>query len=246
MPDVIGFKDKLLDDLWLPMVHKCGSILFRRTKKNRQMKLLTLTSDRGYQEVTKFEENNLTNKEWVTAWTYSHIKKLRLETEISPARVAGTTRYEDSVSSSSFSISDDFPFHIINLDFSSQDPSVETGRVEKEIKSFENTLMLQKRKGGSGFVLIYTTVLNSTHLNYGDIVETSNSLLVSGWQGLSLADFPCEITDQIDKMRCIEVVLGKMLSKYGYNCEIDSRHILLENEGKYIFSVAAVVGTGEE
>lgn len=243
MPNAIGFKDKLLDDLWLLMVHKCGSVLFPRTKRNKQMKLLTLTNDRDYQEVTKFEENNLTNKECVTAWTYSHIKKLRLETEISPAKVVGATRYEDSVSRSSFSIGEDFPFHIINLDFSSQDPSVETGRVEKEIKSLEHTLRLQKQTGGSDFVLIYTTVLNSNHLNYGDIVQTSNSLLVSGWPGLSMTDFPSEITDHMDKGHCIQVVLRKILSKYGYNCEIHSKHIPLESEGKYVFSVAAVVGT---
>lgn len=242
MPNVICSKGKLLDDLWLPMAHKCGNTILPRSKKNRQMKLLTLTSDKGYQEITKLEENDLTNKERVTAWTYSHIKKLRLETEISPVRVVGTTRYEDSVSSSSFSISGEFPFHIINLDFSSQDPNLETGRIEKEIKSLEDTLRLQKQTGGSGFVLIYTTVLNSNHLNYGDIVQTSNSLLVSGWPGLSMTDFPCEITDQMDKGHCIEVVLGKILLKYGYNCEIHSKHIPLESEGKCVFSVAAVVG----
>lgn len=207
------------------------------------MKLLTLTSDKGYQEVTKLEENNLTRKECVIAWTYSHIKKLRLETEISPVRVVGTTKYEDSVVSSSFSISGDFPFHILNLDFSSQDPSFETGRIEKEIKGLENTLMIQKRKGGTTFALMYTTVLNSTHLNYKNIAETSNSLHVSGWQGLSLGDFPSEVTDQTHKMRCIEAVLEKMFAKYGYRYEIASTCIPLGEEAKHVLSVVAMTST---
>jgi hypothetical protein len=214
MPIRSGLKNNFLDDLWLPVIHKFGSSHLAPSKKNKEMKVLTLTSDHDYQEIARLEEDELTTKQYVTAWTYSHIKKLRLETEISPAKVAGTTRFEDSISSTSLSIKDQFPFHLINLDFSSQDPSLEIGRIEKEIACLERTIKTQKDAGGHNFILAYATIINSSQLDYSSIVDLSNSLLIPGWPGLSVTDFPPQIDDQENKMRCIRETLAKMCSKY--------------------------------
>jgi len=241
MPIRTGLKNNLLDDLWLPIIHKFGSAHLTPSKKNKEMKVLTLTSDHDYQEIARLEEDKLTTRQCVTAWTYSHFKKLRLETEISPAKVAGTTRFEDSISSTSLSIKNQFPFHLINLDFSSQDPSLEIGRIEKEIACLEGTLKIQKDAGGHNFVLTYTTIINSSQLDYSSVVKLSNSLLVPEWSGLTATDFPPQIDEYEDKMRCIRETLAKMCLKYNYECEAEAKGILLDDLPGYVYSVAAII-----
>ena len=182
MSEVLDLKDRLIKELWLPKTQEGSNIFFPRLKENKKMKLLTLTSDTNFQEIVEFEENNLTEKECIVVWTHSHIKKLRLETELSPAKVLGATRYENSTLRSSFAISEHFPFDIINLDFSSQQPDLESGRIEKEIQSLEKTIRLQRECQRTGFMLIYTTlqmekmtciesVLNKICLKYNYNVE---------------------------------------------------------------------------
>lgn len=238
-------RDVLIDSLWLPTAQKWGDTVRPSRKKNKRMKLLTLTSDVSFREVAKFEEGELTRREHVVAWNYSHIKKLRLETEISPAKVFGPPRYENCASSSSFPIKEYFPFDVINLDFSSQDPSLEAGRIEQEIGSVEDTIKLQKAKGGDSFVLVYTTVLNSNALDYESIVQTSNNMPMSGWSGLHSEEFPGRIGKQDEKMRCIETVVSKICSKYGYNYETEVKAISIGKRNRYvIYSVAVLVRGG--
>ena len=236
-----GLKNNLLDDLWLPIIHKFGSAHLTPLKKNKEMKVLTLTSDLDYQEIVRLEEDKLTTKQCVTAWTYSHIKKLRLETEISPVKVAGTTRFEDSISSASLSIKNQFPFHLINLDFSSQDPSFEIGRIEKEIACLEGTLKIQKDTGGHNFFLAYTTIINSNQLDYSSVVKLSNSLLVPGWSGLMATDFPAQIEKYEDKTHCIKETLAKICLKYNYGCEATTKGIPIDDLPGYVYSVAAII-----
>lgn len=246
MACVPSLKDELVNKLWLPTTQKWGNILYPRLKKNKRMKLLTLTSDVSFQDVTKFEEKELTERKYIVAWTYSHFKKLRLETELSPAKVFGLARYETCVSNPSFSIKEYFPFDMINLDFLSQDPSFETGRVEREIGSLEDTIKLQKNRGSNSFILLYTTILNSNDLDYTSIVQTSDNMPVSGWAGLPSGEFPSKIGEQTEKMRCIETILGKMCSKYHYDdCEIEIKTIPLRKNKKYMVYSIAVLVSGE-
>ena len=243
MPETIDFKNRLINELWLPNVKRSGDIFYPRLKKNKKMKLLTLTNDINFQEIARFEESKLIEKENVIVWTYSHIKKLRLETELAPAKVLGATRYENSASSSSSSISEHFPFDIINLDFSSQDPDLECGRIEKEVQSLEKTIRLQREHEGTGFILIYTTLLNSNDLNYESIATTSNRIHVSGWSGLYLEEFSSHIADQMEKMSCIESVMSKICLKYNYNVNIEKMHCTLEETRKYLYSIAGLVNS---
>ena len=240
MSEVFNLKDQLINELWLPYIKRGGDIFYPRLKKNKRMKLLTLTSDKNFQEIFTFQKNNLTDKEYIFAWTYSHIKKLRLETELSPAKIFGAIRYDNSASSSSFPISSYFPFDIINLDFSSQDPGLESGRIEREIESFERTIKLQREESGVNFIIIYTTLLNSNNLSYKSIAMASNNIPISGWPGLTLNEFPSKIKEQKEKMRCIEAVLAKLCLKYNYNIEIEKKHFSLK-EGKYMYSIVMLL-----
>jgi len=243
MSEVLDLKDRLIKELWLPKTQDGSNIFFPRLKKNKKMKLLTLTSDTNFQEIVEFEENNLTEKECVVVWTHSHIKKLRLETELSPAKVLGATRYENSTLRSSFAISEHFPFDIINLDFSSQQPDLESGRIEKEIQSLEKTIQLQRECQRTGFMLIYTTLLNSNELNYQGIAVASDEIHVSGWPGLGLGEFSSRIANQMEKMTCIESVLNKICLKYNYNVEIEKKYYSLEKSQKHLYSIAALLSS---
>lgn len=236
-------KDRLIEKLWFPTVKKGGDIFYPRLSKNKKMKVFTLTSDENFREIVKFVESRLTENEHVVAWNYSHIKKLRLETDPSPSLVLGTTRYEDSIFGSSFSLSNHFPFDVINLDFSSQGPLLESGRIEKEIQSLEETIRLQHEsdKKNRGFVIIFTTMLNSHSLDYGNIVRTSNAMEVSGWQGLRHNNFRQNLTDQKEKIKCIESVLNKICLKYHYRDKFRSLHYRLGKGQKRICSVAGVL-----
>lgn len=235
-------KNELIDKFWLPTTIKWGNILRPRLKKNKRLKLLTLTSDIGFREVLKFEEGELTEREYVVAWTHSHLKKLRLETEISPAKIFGLARYENSASSSTFPIEEYFPFDMINLDFASQEPRFEVGRLEGEIKSLEQTIKLQKAKGGSTFIFVYTTILNSNELDYTSIERTSNNIPVSGWAGLPSGKFPHKIGAQTEKIMCIETVLSGICSKYKYGCQVEKQVVPLDEDKKYmVYSIALLI-----
>jgi len=245
MIDIPQSKDKIVDQFWVPTTKKWSNVLRPKVKRNKKLKLLTLTSDASFGEVTKFEEGEITRRECVVAWTYSHIKKLRLETEISPAKVIGTARYETCASNPTFVIKEHFPFDMINLDFTSQDPILEIGRVEEEIKSLEDTIKLQSDTGGDTFILMYTTLLNSNDLDYNSIVKKSNNIPVLGWSGLSSNEFPTEIVEQVEKMRCIEAILSKICSKYKYASEIEKQVIPLSEDKRYMmYSLVALVQRG--
>lgn len=240
MIDILPHKHVLVDKLWLPTTQKWGNVLRPKVRKNKRLKLLTLTSHVDFEEITKLEEEELTEKECVVVWTHSHIKKLRLETEISPAKVIGIARYENCASNPNFVIKDHFPFDIVNLDFSSQDPIFDPGRIEEEVRSLEDTIKLQSDAGGGTFIIFYTTVLNSNVLDYETIVHRSNSVPVLGWVGLSQDDFPTKIAAQVDKMRCIEAVVSCMCSKYKYSVEIERQSFPLAENEKYVMCSIAV------
>lgn len=241
MSGISQIKTQLLEVLWLPKIRRAGDILYSKLRKNKKMKVLTLTDHRNFQEITTFEESKLTLREHVTAWTYGHIEKLRLETELSPARVFGPTRYEDSISKSSFSLRAHFPFDVINLDFSSQTPDLESGRIEKEIECLERTIKLQRAHNNRGFVIIYTTLLNSNNLDYGSMVNSSNALHSPGWSGIVSGSFPPSVEDQREKIECMESILTEICSKYNYDVEFERRSFSMSGTQHSVCSIAGLL-----
>lgn len=243
IPSVNSVKDQLLEELWIAFVRRSGSLFYPRLRKKR-MKIFTLTSDTNFLEIPKFVESKLTNKKNILAWNYSHIKVWRLETEpqISPAIVLGATRFEDSILSNNHPLINYFPFDVLNLDFSSQEPGSHEGRMEKEIQSLERTIEIQKRVGVQlgGFALIYTTLLNSREINCHTIIQRSDDMRFQRWPGLNLNDQPVRTSNQVEKMRIVEKILCQLTSKYGFDVELDTVHKSLSH-GYSVFSIAEIL-----
>lgn len=137
-------------------------------------------------------------------------------------------------------MSNHLPFDVTNLDFSSQDPSFDEGRVEKEIISIEKTIKLQKTRYNNNFILIYTTILNSNNLNLTFLCGASDALQVAGWQGLKLDGYPVNISDNNQKINCIENLLYKITKKYNYHCNFNKINLPL-NEHKVVFSICGLL-----
>lgn len=225
----------MIDDLWLPTV-QAGSSIFYSRRKNKKMRILTLTNDRNYQEINRLIENKITEKDNIIVWTYSLQKKFRLEAYTGCA-VEGCCRYEDSASVAS-PLQDYLPFDTINLDFSSQNPTLENGRIEKEIKSLEETIKLQRERqeDKKGFVLIYTTLLNSHTIDKELVLRNSNDMQIQG-----INKFQNTITNQNEKMDFIEMVLEAIFLKYGYSSYKKNRkNYSISDAQKVVFSINTI------
>lgn len=240
MTNVNSMKSQMIDSLWLPTVQEGGRVFYPRLRKNKKMKLLTLTNDRNFQEVVKFQENHLTQKEYTVAWARDSFKRIRLETE-SMGVVLEAGRYEDSILSATCPVHGHFSFDIINLDFSSQDPDLEDGRIEKEIESLERTIYLQNQERGNKFVLIYTTLIDSKNIDRDYVVRASDAIRINEWSGLNLSHFPQRISDGDLKKNFIEEVIKKICQKYGYtNIKINSSTLAMPRGQEQLYSIAGI------
>ncbi len=243
MPDVNSIKNELIENLWIRFAKKGGDTFFPRLKKNKRMKVLTLTNDANYKEVQKFIDSKLTHKGNVFIWNHDYIKAFRLDADGKANKVLGSTRYEDSVNNFSHELFENFPFELINLDFSSQDPESEDGRLEREVKSLEYTIKFQneKRNGRKGYVLIFTTLINSKNLNCDILIQNCRGIVVNGWTtDISFQGSPGVITDYSKKVEIIESILNQLSEKYRFNIEIEKME-REQQEGKHICSIAGII-----
>lgn len=240
MSQFIKIKDSLIADLWIPTIKRAGSMFYPRLKKNKQMKLLTLTSDENFKEIDSIISEKISEKSITYPWNYDRLKKIRLESE-GLDNVLGATKYEDSIMSTTHDIQNYFPFDIINLDFYSQDPITQSGRFEKEIMGLDQTLSLQSSKGSNklGFVLIFTSIINGLAINCNDIIENSGKIKVDGWTSLSISENGI-IVDFKKKILVVESVSKQLALKYGYKLEMDKKeHNIVVNE-KSVYSLACI------
>src|SRR3989304_2765064 len=106
------------------------------------------------------EEKKLTQREDVAVWTKDTLKRIRLETE-SIDIVLGGSLYEQSILGNNCPLHEHFPMDIINLDFTSQDPDLGNGRIEKELESLEKTVNLQNQKQGQKLLLMNYILIDS-------------------------------------------------------------------------------------
>ncbi|MHA1267871.1 MAG: hypothetical protein ACTSRS_21755 [Candidatus Helarchaeota archaeon] len=243
MTEINTVKDLLIDRLWLKSVLKGGKEFFPRLRKNKNMKMLTLTNDDNYNEINRFIEKKLTVTRLIYAWNHDRFKALRLETEGKAKRILGPTRFEETIVTSEDEIIDKFPFDILNLDFSSQDPESEVGRLERELLGLEKTIKLQKEKQHDkrGYVLIFTTLINSRQVNCQTLIDNCRDIRVQGWNGnLRFEGNPVDVTEQTKKVEIIESILDQLSNKYNYYLELEKIEIEL-NKGKSILSIAAII-----
>lgn len=243
MTQISAIKENLINQLWLRIANEGGKQLIPRLRANKKMKTLTLTNDTNYNEIPGLISSHLTQKPLVYAWNHEYFKFIRLETEGIANKVLGTTRYEDSVHESSGELLDHFPFDLVNLDFSSQDPESENGRLERELNGIEATIKLQKEKRDTkkGYVLIYTTLINSKELDCSVLTQNCRNFSVSGWtKDIQLNGNPTVVTDYNKKVIIIESILSQLSEKYGYDIEIEKMECEHE-EGKRICSIAGIM-----
>lgn len=162
-------KAKVLDELWLPLVQKGGEIFFPTRRNHKKMRLFTLT-DMEYQEIKVFESNKLTKREDVVAWTYSQQQAYRLDTELGRSKVICEGRLDDVTDVNGHSVSEYFPCHILNIDFCSQRPSLNTkGRIERELRGGKLLVGLLNDLALKGFVMLYTTIFDQIDLSVVDV-----------------------------------------------------------------------------
>lgn len=235
-------KHRLIQELWLPLTKEAGDVFFPKLKKNKKMRLLTITEESNSEEIETLIEAGLTTNDSTYGWASSIFKKVRLETANAPIIVIGATHYEDSIVNRPDVIVEYFPFDILNIDFYSQNVEAYGGRIEKEIASLELTIRNQKGKIGDkkGFVLIYTTKIDGYPLNCTSLKVDSDRLLIENWAGLIINGLPTPATINNDKKQIIEVVVGQILHKYGFTPAIQIRTHQINTDNGLILSVAGI------
>jgi hypothetical protein len=235
MTEIDSIKEKMIEELWLPFIYEYSSTFYRK-RKNKKMKIFTLTNDTNHNEINRFIENDLTKKELIVGWTYSILKKIRLEA-FTGCTIEGCSRFEESIFSYS-TLLECLPLDIMNLDFSSQDPIFEIGRIEKEVKSVEFLIKSQNEKQTDKYILIYTTLINSNQIDKSHIIRNSSSITSNDSFFFNLSDFPDIIIEQDKKLSFLENILIQILSKYNYKLnKIDKRIYHLIDSHNLIISI---------
>ena len=238
--NVDALKDRLIAELWLPIAIDAGTGFYPRLRKNKKMRLFSLTNDRNFNEIVKFEENKLTQREDVAVWTKDTLKRIRLETE-SIDIVLGGSLYEQSILGNNCPLHEHFPMDIINLDFTSQDPDLGNGRIEKELESLEKTVNLQNQKQGKNFLLMYTTIIDSNNLNKDGVIHTSDSIRVNGRDGLNINNFSQPLIDENSKKSFIEEVIKEICQKYGYRNSTSNNQVIdIPSCNEKLYSIAGI------
>ena len=149
--------------------------------------------------------------------------------------------YEQSILGNNCPLQEHFPRDIINLDFTSQDPDLGNGRIEKELESLEKTVKLQDQKQGKNFLLIYTTIIDSNNLNKGGVIQTSDSIRVNGWSGLNINNFLQPISDESRKEAFIAETIQRMCQKYGYrSSRTDNKVVDIPIRNEKLYSMVGI------
>jgi hypothetical protein len=224
-------KSKLLNELWLPLAQRGGAQLFPARKKHKKMRLFTLT-DIEHQEIKAFEENKLTKREDVVAWTYSQQQAYRLETELGRSKVICEGRLDDVINVDGHMVSESFPCEMLNLDFLSQSPSRNSnGRVEKELRGGQILVGLLKKFEQKGFILFYTTILDESNLTV-----TNLSFLASLPLGM-----PNPADDINKKVDFVKEIYSSILQNNNYSL-VEATHVILDvdNSTDKIFSLGVL------
>jgi len=240
MNQFIKIKNIFVNDLWIPVIKQAGSSFYPRLKKNKQMKFLTLTSDENYTEIDNLVTEKLSERLFTYPWNHTRLKMIRLESD-GLDNVLGPTRYEDSIINTTHDIQNYFPFDIINLDFYSQNPLSQSGRFEKEIMSIDKTLFLQHSKGTkkSGFVLIYTSIVNGVAINCNTLRENSSKNGIEGWTYFSLSESGI-VSDFNKKLQILESIIEQLALKYNYKLEKTIKKYDIIKNKKSICSLACI------
>ncbi len=243
MSDIAAIKDQLIDEMWLPIAREAGKKFRPHQMINKKMKVLTLTNDKNFREVIELVRNKITKKDLIYGWHKARLTAYRLDSEGKMATVFPGMTYEDSVETDTHEIRKEFPFDIINLDFSSQNPETVNGRIEKEICSVEKTIKLQVGLNVNGMALIYTTILDSANVSMTKIKSNSDGINIKDWPGLQIDGILTTVSQRDDKTKCLKNVFEQFINKYSCEnirtMEIHTKN--LPNGSGSIYSLAVIL-----
>jgi hypothetical protein len=217
-------KQRILEELWLPRAIALGNNCYPRLKKNKKMRILTLTDESSCLEIEAFKRHNLTTNENIFGWTGSFSKRARLETFV-PIKLVGSGRFEDCISADDETFASLFPFDVLNIDFASQNSEGYVGRIEREVAALELVLKMEKERtpDNKKFVLFFTTKLNSHPVNFLNIKMVSDSIRVTGWLGIDMQSLPENATTDEERIAVVDRAIQQLRQKYKLDATVESR-----------------------
>jgi len=235
-------KDELIEQLWLPKVKEAKAFLYPKRRRNAQMVLFTLSDGINLNEILKLEEQNLILRKDSTACVTTMHKRVRVESE-SVGYVVDERAYDHSFLRPSCSLVNRFPFDILNLDFGSQDPIIEQGRIEEEMKKIEKILSIQSDKECDRFILIYTTIIDSNSIDTQGIVRTFSVDAINDWDEVADGILSVSITDCSLKKDFLRELFSKFPNKYGYQKQGNASYLTVSCVGNSfeMISIAVII-----
>jgi len=233
-------KNKLINEFWFPNIVEYSKILYPRLKINKKLRVLTLTHDSNHSEIEKLIKDKLSISENIVAWTYSHFKAIRITSDLPPVIVLFGKKFEDALMIAELQLQKYLPFDLYNLDFSTQEPIFEAGRLEREINCIEKVILKQKEEKKE-FILIYTTIINSNVINLNLLADESNRNYVTRWPGLILNKYPKIVNEKKLKISCLEELIFQIAKKHGYFF-LQKHKTHQYNDNKMILSIAGLLG----
>ena len=233
MADIDTLRHELIGEFWLPVIKEAGTYFYKR-RKNKQMKLFTLSNGVVFNELIRLEVENLIQRGDAILWVSNMIKAVRAETESRGAVLSGSI-CDEAILGATCQLNPFFPCDILNLDFPSQDSSFTGSRVERELEKTEQLMSLQNQKHCTGFVLLLTTVINNEVIDGSIVKNNSDGIHENGWGGLALGAYPQPVTDNNQKLDFIKHILQLLSLKYKYRVlKIDHAVKIIDNNQRLV------------
>ncbi|NQU98428.1 hypothetical protein HQ533_03090 [Candidatus Woesearchaeota archaeon] len=219
---LISLKTEIVNSFWKNKFIKIGQLVFPR-KKYKSLKVLSLTNSRNIEEVKILIKDHLTSRAYLFAWCNDFIEALSLDAEAKFNEVLDAAKFEETfLSRTDHKVYACFPFHVLNIDFTSQAVESEDGRLEKELHSIEKVLLKQKEtNGNNAWLMLFTTLIDNTPVNVDDIKINSDQYTISLWSGMTFSK-QGSLNDSDDIKNILMEFFHKMKDKYGLQVDIDS------------------------
>jgi len=219
---LVSLKTKIANDFWKNKFIKIGQSVSPR-KKYKSLKVLSLTNSRNIEEVKILTKEHLSSRDHMFAWCNDFIEASSLDAEAKFKEVLDAAKFEETMlNDTDHQVYGCFPFHILNIDFTSQAVESGDGRLERELNSIEKTIM--KQNGGNGseaWLMLFTTLIDNAPVSTDVVKTNSDRYAVSSWSGISFSKGG-SLNSLDDIKNVIMEFFEKMKDKYGLQVEIDS------------------------
>lgn len=219
---LISSKTEIANDFWRDKFIQIGKDIAPK-KKYKKLRVFSLTNSRNIEEVNILTKELLSSREDMFAWCNHSIDRYSLESESKFNEVLDAADFEETlISHSKHKVDSYFPFHILNIDFTSQTIESGAGRLEKELHSIEKILTKQKEKNGnSGWLILVTTLIDNIDVDTSIIRTNSDQYNIGPWTGITLSKKGTLNTPD-DKKSIIIEFFKQLKLKYELKDDIDS------------------------